>query len=93
MLTLHPEFALALLIGVLSLAGVFFAVKFGGAETQRLVIALHRRFDAFEQEMRSAVTDVKILGARHDERITALKESQRFRLPKQDMFRQDEGHE
>jgi TolA-binding protein len=74
--SLEPQFALALVVALVSAVGAFFAVKFGGAETQRLVKALHGRFDHLEGE----VASVKLQQARQDERIKGLKESQRFRL-------------
>lgn len=76
MITLAPEFALAIIVALVSAAGSFFAVKQAGAETQRLVKALHSRFDRMEQE----VGGIKIQQARQDERIKGLKESQRFRV-------------
>ena len=76
MITLAPEFALAIIVALVSAAGSFFAVKQAGAETQRLVKALHGRFDHLEQE----VSGIKIQQARQDERIKGLKESQRFQL-------------
>jgi len=73
---LEPQFALSLVVALVSAAGAFFAVKFGGAETQRLVKALHSRFDHLEGE----VANVKLQQARQDERIKSIKESQKFRL-------------
>lgn len=78
MITLAPEFALAVVVALFGAAGSFFAVKQAGAETQRLVKALHGRFDHLEQE----VGGIKIQQARQDERIKGLKESQRFHLSK-----------
>ena len=75
-INLAPEFALSLVVALVAAAGSFFAVKFGGAETQRLVKALHSRFDHLEGE----VANVKLQQARQDERIKGIKESQRFRL-------------
>ncbi len=89
MITLEPQFALALVVAIAGALGSFFAVKFGGAETQRLVKALHTRFDTLEKDVR----DIREVQARHDERIKALKQSQRFKLASatgQDMF-EDEG--
>ena len=74
--TIAPEFALAIIVALMGAAGSFFAVKFGGQETQRLVKALHKRFDDIEHDVKS----VKEVQARHDERIKALKESQQFTL-------------
>ena len=89
MITLEPQFALALVVAIAGALGSFFAVKFGGAETQRLVKALHTRFDKIEQDMQG----VKETQARHDERIKALKQSQRFKLAgagaSQDMFEEE----
>lgn len=76
MITLAPEFALAIVVALFGAAGSFFAVRAAGAETQRLVKALHGRFDHLEQE----VGGIKIQQARQDERIKGLKESQRFHL-------------
>jgi len=83
-ISLEPQFALALLVAIAGAIGSFFAVKQGGAETQRLVKALHTRFDTLEKDMQG----VKEVQARHDERIKALKQSQRFKLAgaAQDMF-------
>ena len=88
MITLEPQFALALVVAIAGAIGSFFAVKFGGAETQRLVKALHTRFDKIEQDVQC----VKETQARHDERIKALKQSQRFKLAgaAQDMFEDGE---
>lgn len=96
-MTINPEFALALIVALMGAAGSFFAVKFGGQETQRLVKALHGRFDALENDVRT----VREQQARHDERIKALKQSQQFRLHRnlgstvaeaeQDMFISGEG--
>ena len=99
MIQLEPQFALAVLVALMGAAGSFFAIKYGGAETQRLVKALHTRFDSLEKDVQS----VKINHARMDERINALKESQRFRLRSRvaaveadeageaPMFREDDG--
>lgn len=76
MFALTPEFGLALVIALVSAVGAFFAVKLGGQETQRLVKALHGRFDHLEGE----VAGVKIQQARQDERIKGIRESQRFHL-------------
>ncbi len=89
MITLEPQFALALVVAIAGALGSFFAVKFGGAETQRLVKALHARFDSLEKDVR----DVREVTIRHDEQIKTLKQSQRFKLASatgQDMF-EDEG--
>ncbi len=89
MIQLEPQFALALVVAIAGALGSFFAVKFGGAETQRLVKALHARFDSLEKDVR----DVREVAIRHDEQIKALKQSQRFKLASatgQDMF-EDEG--
>jgi hypothetical protein len=63
--------------------GAFYAVKYGQAETQRLVKALHDRFDRLAQR----VDEIRIEQARLDERqkqnaedIRELKKTQRFRL-------------
>jgi hypothetical protein len=81
--TVAPEFALALIVALVSATGSFFATKFGGQETQRLVKALHGRFDDLEKDVRK-VREVQI---RHDERIRAqeedirsMKRSQQFQL-------------
>jgi len=71
---LEPQFALALVVALVAAVGSFFAVKLGGQETQRLVKALHARFDHLEGE----VAGVKLQQARQDERIKNIKESQRF---------------
>lgn len=71
---LEPGFALSLVVAFVSAVGAFFAVKLGGQETQRLVKALHSRFDHLEGE----VAGVKLQQARQDERIKNIKESQRF---------------
>lgn len=76
MINLAPEFALSLVVALVAAMGSFFAVKFGGAETQRLVKALHSRFDHLEGE----VANVKLQQARQDERIKGIRESQRFRV-------------
>lgn len=76
MITLAPEFALALVVALFGAAGSFFAIKIGGQETQRLVKALHGRFDHLEAE----VSGIKIQQARQDERIKSIKESQRFKM-------------
>ena len=98
MITLAPEFALAIIVALISGAGSFFAVKFAGAETQRLVKALHGRFDHLETE----VGGIKIQQARQDERIKGLRESQRFTLRAKleaaqhgqpPMFASDEGED
>lgn len=75
-MTLAPEFLLATLVAFAGALGSFFAVKYGQQETQRLVKALHGRFDKLEGE----VNGIKIQQARQDERIKGIKESQRFRL-------------
>ncbi len=88
-MTVEPQFFLALVVAIAGAIGSFVAVKQGGAETQRLVKALHTRFDVLEKDVR----DVREVQARHDERIKALKQSQRFKLASangQDMF-EDEG--
>jgi hypothetical protein len=79
---------LALMVAVVGALGSFFAVKFGGAETQRLVKALHMRFDGLEHDFRKLETE----HARLEERVRGLKDSQRFRSGKeqQDMFVVDE---
>lgn len=71
---LDPQFALSLVVAFVAAIGSFFAVKLGGQETQRLVKALHTRFDHLEGE----VASVKLQQARQDERIKNIKESQRF---------------
>lgn len=90
MITLEPQFALALVVAIAGAIGSFFAVKFGGAETQRLVKALHARFDSLEKDVR----DVREVTIRHDEQIKTLKQSQRFKLAgagaAQDMFEDGE---
>ena len=91
---IDPQFALAVVIALVSASAAFFAVKFGGAENTRLLQALHRRFDEFQKEVRDQVSGLRDTTTRHDERIKALKESQKFRLKTppggQDMFA-DEG--
>ena len=67
---------LALVVAAVGALGSFFAVKFGGAETQRLVKALHTRFDALERDFKTLDKE----HARLEERVRALKESQRFKL-------------
>ena len=89
-MNIEPEFALAVLIALCGALGSFFAVKFGQAETQRLVKALHGRFDELERDVR----EIRETQARHDERIKALRQSQQFKLNRrlaaidgpQDMF-------
>ena len=76
MITLEPNLAVVIVVALFGAAGSFFAVKFGQAETQRLVKALHHRFDTFEKDFEA----VKIEQGRHDERIKWLKESQRMRI-------------
>lgn len=67
---------LALVVAAVGALGSFFAVKFGGAETQRLVKALHTRFDGMEKDFRKLEKE----HARLEERVRGIKESQRFKL-------------
>ena len=76
MIQLDPGTALAVIVALCGAAGSFFAVKFGGAETQRLVKALHSRFDKLEGEVQRIDKD----HVRLEERVKALKSSQQFRL-------------
>lgn len=89
MIALEPQFALALIVALFGAAGSFFAVKFGGAETQRLVKALHARFDKLEQDVRL----IELEQVRQDERLKALKASQRFRLQPVKTFTDEWGEE
>ena len=60
-----------MLLGMLATAlGCFYAVKFGGAETQRLVKALHVRFDEMEKRQQ----DLEIQHARLDEQVKYLRQ-------------------
>jgi len=67
---------LALIVAAVGALGSFFAVKFGGAETQRLVKALHTRFDGLEKDFR----ELEVEHAKLEERVHGIKESQRFKL-------------
>lgn len=67
---------LALVVAAVGALGSFFAVKFGGAETQRLVKALHTRFDGLEKDFQ----ELSVEHARLEERVRGIKESQRFKL-------------
>lgn len=68
---------------VVTALGAFFAVKFGQQEQQRLLLALHKRFDTLEEK----VEGIQLEQVRLDERLKAqalviaeIKQSQRFKL-------------
>jgi hypothetical protein len=76
MISLDTGTALAVLVAICGALGSFFAVKFGGAETQRLVKALHSRFDKLESEVQRIDKE----HVRLDERVKAMKQTAKFRF-------------
>lgn len=90
-INIEPRFALALVVAFAGAVGSFVAVKLAGAETQRLVKALHSRFDRVEDRVTKAERDHAVLA----ERVANIKSTQRLRravAEGQDMFREgDDG--
>ena len=84
-ISIEPKFALAFVVAFAGAVGSFVAVKLAGAETQRLVKALHSRFDRVEDRVSKAETAHAVL----EERVANIKTTQRLRAARaaeQDMF-------
>jgi uncharacterized membrane-anchored protein YhcB (DUF1043 family) len=80
---LEPRDWLALLTAVVTVVGVYWALrlsvselKLGQTEIERKVDAVHKRLDHYGQE----ITRIDKDHVRLEERVKALKESQQFRL-------------
>ena len=78
-ITVEPSVALSLAIALATALGAFYAVKFGGAETQRLVKALHGRFDEMERKQQELEVQHAVLAERVNSRLRTP--TQRFKLP------------
>jgi hypothetical protein len=84
-INLDPKIGVEWIIGGLVVMVMnFMAVKLGNQETQRLVKALHGRFDDLEAKQHAQAVEHARLDERqkHDRAvIQELKRSQRFKLP------------
>jgi len=67
---LDVNFLLAAIVVVVGALSAFFAVKYGQAESHRLLLALHGRFDDLSKQ----VLEIRVEQARHDERLKQLEE-------------------
>lgn len=86
-IVLDPSLALSLVMAGVTALGAFFAVKFGGAETQRLVRALHSRFDHMEKRQQDLEVQHAVLAERVDH-LRKLRTTQRFKM--QDVARPED---
>jgi hypothetical protein len=68
--------AIALITGIITVTGAYFAVKGGQKESERLLKALHDRFDDLEK----AVVAGQIKHAVLEERVDNLRNTGRFKL-------------
>ena len=69
--------AIALVTGLITVTGAYFAVKGGQKESERLLKALHTRFDGLEK----TVADIQIKHAVLEERVNnTLRQTGRFKL-------------
>jgi uncharacterized protein YdcH (DUF465 family) len=93
---LNPQFYLTAAVAFTGAVGSFFAVKFGQSEQERLLRALHGRFDDLAREVNRIDKEHVRLEERQraqDEKINDLKKNtQRFRLsqPEPPMFKDGE---
>jgi len=101
-LSLDIRDAITVITGIVTIAGVIFALRaavgkleIGQTEVLRQLGALHKRMDHYAEELNG----IKLKHERLDERVNGLRESQRFRLRAQreaadagqaPMFREDE---
>lgn len=85
--------AITVVSGIVTLTGIIWALRasvsrleLGQTEVLRQLGALHKRMDRYAERLTAAERDHAVL----TERVDNLRQSQRFRLAKQDMFPEGE---
>jgi len=78
--------AIAIITGIITITGAYFAVKGGQKESERLLKALHTRFDILEKDVVDVRINHKVLEERvnnlKERNLTNLSETGRFRIAK-----------